>query len=236
MFMKVAGVAVLALVVSGGVGNAVAGTLDSPRQASLSASDLELKQHLLDDGVKEESILGLIRKVDSGQMLDSQQSGAEPVSSRRWSDSDFDYVRDEFADGSYRITSVEKPRNEVLAKMLGLKTGISGCHSQSGTGYSAKTDCKISASEATFSASFLASYTFQQGGPSVITKAANGNVKTFGGTASSIVTKIYRKESSGSTPATAYLRWYFKSTGSVASGTTYVYLHVKPDNDWVEVD
>jgi len=196
----------------------------------------ELISHFQEDGVPASEQKALAQKTLSGATLDSTVPGKKPVKSQKWSDSKNDYVRETFADGSYRVISYEQGLK--VPKGVGVPAGISGCIVTTGTGYQQNQNCRVSESQATFQASFTASYTFSAGVYGSISKATKGNVKGIGGTVSesSIVVKTEKRRSDGRIPASAYLKWYYKSKGEIASGTTYLYLKVTPKKAYTEVD
>ncbi|WP_159612873.1 hypothetical protein [Glutamicibacter sp. JC586] len=196
----------------------------------------ELVAHFQEDGVPASDQKALAEKTLSGAVLDSTVPGKKPVESKKWSDPKTDYLRETFADGSYRITSYEQGFR--APKGVAVPAAISGCIVTTGTGYQQNQNCRVSESQATFKASFVASYTFSAGVYGSISKVTDGNVKGFGGTVkdTSIVTKLQKKRSDGRVPASAYVKWYFKSKGELASGTTYLYLKVTAKKAYTEVD
>lgn len=194
----------------------------------------EIVAHLQEDGVPAEYQDQLAKKALSGAVLDSSDPESEPVSVDTWSDKSNVYERRIFADHSYTLTSIEKGRTVQPGSVQ--PYGISGCVVTTGTGYQSNQNCKVSASGVSYQASFTASYTFNGGVFGTISKATNGNVKGVGGEVSSISTKVDKSKSDGRIPASAYVKWYFKSVGSVASGTTYLYLKVTANSAYTVVD
>jgi len=194
----------------------------------------EVVAHLQADGVPEKQQEALAQKVLAGDKLDSGIPEKEPVKTQKWEDSKTEYVRESFADGSYRLMSFEKGFKAIPG--VAVPAGISGCIVTTGTGYQSNTNCRVSESQATFQASFTASYTFSGGVYGSISKATNGNVKGIGGVASSISTKVEKSRSDGRIPASAYVKWNYKAAGDIAGGTTYLYLKVTPKTAYTVVD
>ncbi|MGP5582099.1 hypothetical protein ACTXOF_16470, partial [Glutamicibacter arilaitensis] len=170
----------------------------------------------------------------SGVPLDSANPVNEPVEISTWKDSTNTYERRTYADNSYRLIALEKGLEAPAG--VALPAVITGCIVTTGTGYQQNQNCRVSESTATYSASFVATYTFSGGVYGSISKASNGNVKGFGGVASSISTKIEKSRSDGRIPASAYVKWNFKMTGEVSGGTTYLYLKVTPKTAYTVAD
>lgn len=157
-----------------------------------------------------------------------------PVEVKTWNDSTSTYERKTYADNSYRLTTLEKEL-EVPAGVA-LPAANTGCIVTTGTGYQQNQNCRVYESTSTYSASSTATYTFSGGVSGSISKTTNGNVKGFGGVASSISTKIEKSRSDGRISASAYVKWYFKMTGDISGGTTHLYLKVTPKTAYTVAD
>lgn len=200
-----------------------------------SSSDYkEIVEHLKTDGVPTEHQDALAKKALSGVPLDSADPENEPVSVDTWNDGVNKYERKTYADNSYTLSTLEMGRKVPAG--VAVPAAISGCIVTTGTGYQQNQNCRVSESTATYKASFTATYVFSGGVYGSISKASNGNVKGFGGTVSSISTKIEKSRSDGRVPASAYVKWNFKMAGDISGGTTYLYLKVTPKTAYTVAD
>lgn len=216
-----------ALVASGGP--AVA---SSPGPDSLDTQSAKL---FSDAKVDSDTGLRLAQKVERGERLQSETSGAKPISTDSWFDGNMKYTKSTFKDDSFRVVGIESPdhltgkdrpdKQRHNADAQG--TSMKGCTSTSGSGYVSRKNCRIRALGISYDASFRADFTHTNSKIGTIGAVRSPRVSVIGGTHSKMKLKINRKKSTARLPAEASLSWYFKSKGDAASGNVYIYLHVK---------
>lgn len=178
----------------------------------------ELKESLLDIGVKSKNVDKLVTKLSMGEPLDSMKeeyANIAPIESR-WISEDEYIERYEYPDGSVKTLKIDG----------GTFTGkIQGGNYSSGTYWYTWTNAQVFATWGVVTASFYANF---QGanGFGKIDSVRDIGIITAGGTFSDQRLSIERQTATSSSPALATLFFIGTVTQSFGSATFYLRLYV----------
>lgn len=210
-----------------------AGALFAPAAASADENS-EIYDHVygwyVDHGVAPETAKGLALGYLVGDMPDSSDPNAVPVSTETTRVGAWLITIRKFNDGSVTESRIEAPIPTAGGGLVGGRTvapnSVGSCYAvNTGSGYVSYIGCRVEESSSFLVISFRADYTRNSGGTGAISAVNSPYVWAAGGTAPTPTLTITRALSSGASyPATAQAATTFSTPFS--SGQVYVYLKV----------
>ncbi|WP_420367037.1 hypothetical protein [Curtobacterium sp. L1-20] len=158
----------------------------------------------------------LLGELEAGQLWDSV-SGAQPVQSSTSTAKSVQTTVDTFADGSIKVTQLQKPAPVTTTPGgVHINASIGGCKTLSSSHYDATIQCTVSTNVVLASAAYLVTYHQVQGGNSSITNHSTITTECFAGSCTDKRVVVGRKTQSGSNSAyiTGFWTWDGGSKGS----------------------
>jgi len=185
------------------------------------------------NGVSSNTAIALIEQFNSGIPLDSM-TGGQPGSVLITETSEEIETKYTFSDGSISISTLEKPA--AGSGSLYQSMAVGGCNSVvSGSGYANHYDCAVAGTNGVYlTIQFRADYTRSSSGLGIINALRSPSASAGGGTATTPVLSITRKQGYSSSPARAQATTQFSNTG--ASYTARLFLNVHGGNAWTTQD
>ncbi|WP_029146071.1 hypothetical protein [Microbacterium luticocti] len=180
------------------------------------------------------TIGALVSKLDRGELLDSQRSSSEPVSSALVDDGTA--TRYTYQDGSVRVLSVtqaQKSGSSGGISPLAVNT-ISGCKNESASNIAIYTGCLIKFDDGITVLKFKSSYSRWSGGANVSDWNSPQAATAYGSVTSPKFTFTRRNYSSGAGPATVQMHTKFTSWNGLSSEDMYLSLKVTPSKATID--
>ena len=189
----------------------------------------EISEAFRKDGLEEDTITSLIKKLDNGDQIDSMNSEKEPISKYITTNKNGEKVEKFiYEDGSYAITTISTPHT------IENRASISGGTISSGSGYKNVKKAKISHSTGIISSEFYADYTFVTGRKSYISNVYDYNIKMLLGSYSFNSFGITKKNEDSTGPATASLNFTARAIGGSGQTSYSLKLYVESYNAYAE--
>ena len=192
----------------------------SPKPPDTSA----VEEFLEGQGVPEPTIQALAAKLQRGELLDSQRSSQNPVSTTT-TGGETKFV---YADGSVRVVELTAaPGPQTLGNT------ISGCTFQGGTGSVSYSNCLVQTTDGITVLQFRSGYSRWSGGASVQNWNSASAATAYGSVTTATFT-FTRAQYNGA-PATVQAHTHFESWNHLSSEDIYLNLNVTPSAAAVSV-
>jgi hypothetical protein len=184
--------------------------------------ETEIRSWMSSHQISEQDQAGILAKLRAGDLPDSSQPGAIPVSSSSVIEGNWETVTSRFADGSVLVSGLERA---VVPAGTFRPNSISGCSYSTGSGYTTATNCRIYQDSSIGTIEFRANYQRYSGG-SQITNARQASMSTRYGTADAPSLTIAVAKGNATVPAVATAHTKYTSHNSSSSEDVYLSLRV----------
>ncbi|MCC4909083.1 hypothetical protein [Microbacterium sp. cx-59] len=222
---------VSACVVVAGVSSGMLFVGSAANAAEITSDDSAAFEEFYDRyGVDDATQQRLIQVLESGELLDSMTSGAEPVSTVETDAEGSTEIISTFEDGSISVTSLEKPSVAPSDGTVAPRA-VSGCTLYNGGGFASYSNCLVSNGNGTTSLQFRADYSRSANSAS-ISNWRDAQVVAHYGTASAPTLTPVRTTATPQQPAVVTMYSRFTSYNGLSSEDLYLSLRVSPSQAW----
>ncbi|GBF10237.1 hypothetical protein TEPIDINF_001741 [Tepidibacillus infernus] len=192
----------------------------------------EIKENLTEMGVDEKTQNSLINKLKEGQIWDSMnvkmkdKGITNTILKTDANGTKVQSTKTVYPDGSVNVVNITIPSPELDSEFS--VQDVSGGTASCGSGYCNYYGVKVDGGNGIVNASFLADYTFVDGGYDYISKAYQPRVEVYFGSFSDVTGPvILRAKETSYQSARAYLKWTFNN--DAGSAVQYLNLDVQQD-------
>jgi hypothetical protein len=194
-----------------------------PAPANAAVTEQDISQKLTSYGVSQSTSQILIQKLQAGEIWESLDENAVPISTNSIRINGFDETIDTFSDGSIGVTKSEVPTSALS------RASLSKCQTSSGTGYVNYSNCLVVRDAIVFLMAFTTDFSIHPGPYNdTISRVYNPYFGSCFIGCSELTLNLNQKIESATSPANARLQMTFEPMPLQAT-TVWVDLQVGCD-------